>query len=102
MAMLHIVNKSPFERNTLSSCLRLAQDKGSVLLIEDAVVAAHARTRFKDTIQEAQQRLNFYVLMPDVKARGIQSDELVDGVNPVDYDGFVDLVASHDNVQSWL
>ena len=40
--MLHTVNKSPFERNALESCLRLAASGASVLLIEDGVVAALA------------------------------------------------------------
>lgn len=101
MGMLSIVNKSPFERNALSSCLRV-QDKGAVLLIEDAVVAAVAGARFKERIQEVQSHLDIYVLMPDAKARGIGSDELIAGVKLVDYRGFVDLVVNHDNVQSWL
>ena len=40
--MLHTVNKSPFERNALESCLRLAASGSSVLLIEDGVIAALA------------------------------------------------------------
>ena len=30
------------------------------------------------------------------------ADRLIDGVTAVDYGGFVDLVASHPNCQSWL
>jgi tRNA 2-thiouridine synthesizing protein B len=37
--MLHIVNKSPLERNALDSCLSAAQG-GALLLTEDAVYAA--------------------------------------------------------------
>jgi tRNA 2-thiouridine synthesizing protein B len=37
--MLHIVNKSPLERNSLDTCLAVAQS-GAILLIEDAVYAA--------------------------------------------------------------
>ena len=33
--MLHTVNKSPFEKNSLETCLRLANDKSSIILIED-------------------------------------------------------------------
>jgi len=33
--MLHTVNKSPFERNTLQSCLRLAKPGSAILLIEE-------------------------------------------------------------------
>ena len=42
------------------------------------------------------------VLGPDLAARGITEDKLVDGVNVVDYAGFVDLVEANDKVQSWL
>jgi len=102
MAMLHIVNKSPFERNTLDACLRLAKDQETVLLIEDGVIAADKRTRFKEVVEKAQKSLKFCVLMGDASARGIAQDCLIAGIEPVDYDGFVDLVTNHDTVQSWL
>ena len=103
MAMLHIVNKSPFERNALAACLRLAAPGGSVLLIEDGVIAAMKATRVADEVAGAMEKeLSFYVLTPDVRARGLAEERLLPGVKAVDYDGFVDLVTGHDNVQSWL
>ncbi len=103
MAMLHIVNKSPFERNALDACLRLAAPDASVLLIEDGVIAATRAARVADKVTDAMQRgLAFFVLAPDVRARGLGEERLISGVTAVDYDGFVDLVANHDNVQSWL
>ncbi len=102
MAMLHTINKSPFERNSLDSCLRLARDGGSVLLIEDGVYAATKGTKVADKVTAAMGRMKFYVLGPDMKARGISEDKILDGIQVVDYGGFVDLVAEHDNVQSWL
>ena len=35
MTMLHTVNKSPFEKDSMTSCLRLSADGSSILLIED-------------------------------------------------------------------
>ena len=40
MSILHTVNKSPFERNSLESCLKFATDGAAVLLIEDGIYAA--------------------------------------------------------------
>jgi tRNA 2-thiouridine synthesizing protein B len=40
-------------------------------------------------------------LYPDIEARGMQ-DRAVDGIKLIDYSGFVDLVAEHNTVQSWL
>jgi len=98
--MLHIVNKSPQERNALDSCLRVAQG-GALLLIEDAVYAATRGNEAEAHLREALTRLKVYALAPDLEARGM-ADCLMDGVATVDYGGFVDLVVEHRNCQSWL
>ena len=46
--------------------------------------------------------ITFYVLGPDLNARGMTDDQLIDGVKVVDYEGLVDLTAEHENVQAWL
>lgn len=100
--MLHIVNKSPFERNTLDSCLRLAKQGSSVLLIEDGIYGALSGTAVSAKVSQALQSHKVYVLGPDLLARGMRAEQIIDGIKVVDYAGFVDLVAEHDNVQSWL
>jgi tRNA 2-thiouridine synthesizing protein B len=102
MSMLHTVNKSPFDRNTLDACLRLAKPGSAVLLIEDGVYAATKGTNASEKVGKAMQGITFYVLGPDAKARGLRETQMMDGIKVVDYDGFVDLVAEHDSVQSWL
>ena len=102
MPMLHTINKSPFERNSLEACLRLAKQGSSILLIEDGVYAAAKSTVVSDKVTKAMEGITFYVLGPDAKARGVRETQLMDGIKVVDYNGFVDLVAEHDNVQSWL
>lgn len=99
--MLHIVNKSHAQTTSLSSCLRLAQAGAALLLTEDAVYAATQAGAAGSGIAEALKALKVYVLQPDVQARGM-TGKLIDGVMPVDYAGFVDLVTEHTNNQSWL
>ena len=98
--MLHIVNKSPAERNSLDSCLRVAKT-GAILLIEDGVYAATRGNTAEAKLREAMGHLKVYALTPDLEARGM-ADRLIDGVTGVDFGGFVDLVAEHPNCQSWL
>ena len=100
--MLHLVNKSPFDRNSLDSCLRLAKSGGSVLLIEDGVYAAMKQAVSAEAVSKRMGDLAFYVLGPDVSARGLDDKPLIEGINVVDYGGFVDLVVEHDVAQSWL
>ena len=98
--MLHIVNKSPLERPALDACLRIAEP-GAILLIEDAVYAAARGGKAAARLTEATKRHKVYVLLPDAEARAV-ADRLIEGVTTVDYGGFVDLVAEHENCQSWL
>lgn len=100
--MLHTVNKSPFEKNSLESCLRLAKAGSAVLFIEDGVYAALEGTKVAGEVTEKMKELSFYVLTPDVAARGLSDKPMIDGVKPVDYAGFVDLVEEHDASTAWL
>jgi len=99
--MLHIVNKSATERNSLESALRLATKGSAVLLIEDAVYAATKGSVAATKVQAAMADLQVYALGPDLDARGM-SARVLDGVKVVDYGGFVDLVTEHNSCQSWL
>jgi tRNA 2-thiouridine synthesizing protein B len=100
--MLHLINKSSIERNSLDSCLRMAEAGDSILLIEDGVYAALKNARDAGEISGRMDELSFYVLGPDVAARGLTDQPLLEGVKVVDYEGFVDLVVATDVTQSWL
>jgi tRNA 2-thiouridine synthesizing protein B len=102
MSMLHTVNKSPFEKTTLDSCLRFAQQGASILLLEDGVYAAMRGTATEGKMVAAGNRHKIFVLAPDLKARGLALENVIEGIEMVDYGGFVDLAVCHDNVQSWL
>ena len=99
--MLHIVNKSPGERATLSSCLAHVRPGHSVLLIEDAVYAATRGHAAAAGLQAAMKSAKVYVLAPDLEARA-RAGAVLEGIVQVDYKGFVELVASNPRVQSWL
>lgn len=103
MSTLHTVNKSPFERNSLDTCLTLAGENSTVLLIEDGVAGALQNTTAAPSISDAMSSgVKFAVLGEDLNARGLSTDRVINGISVVDYAGFVQLAADHDNVQSWL
>jgi tRNA 2-thiouridine synthesizing protein B len=101
MATLHTVNKSPFHRDSLASCLRFVQPQDAILLIEDGIYAAIAGTAVSHLLEELQN-VPVFVLAPDLQARGILSTRLIPGIREVDYGGFVDLVAEYRLTQAWL
>lgn len=98
--MLHIINRSPLSDIALESCLNTAAG-GDVLLIEDAVYAATSGNAFEGKLRAAMGRFKISVLLPDLEARGM-ADRLIEGAVPVDYAGFVELVAANKTCQSWL
>ena len=101
MTMLHTVNKSPFEKDALASCLRCSKDGSVILLLEDGVYGATKGTKVSDMVKDAMSSKTIYALQPDLESRGV-ADKVIDGIKLVDYAGFVDLVAENDTVQSWL
>lgn len=102
MSDLHTVNKSPFEKNSLETCLKLSLAGSSILLLEDAVYGAVSGTTVSDLVSGALADKKVYVLGPDFKARGLDEGRVINGVELVDYAGFVDLAEANDKVQAWV
>jgi len=97
--MLYMVNKSPLMFGNLRSVLRIAPASEPILLYEDGVYAAAQGTVSEDLVKQALEQHPVYALRADLEARGISS--LVDAVQVVDYEGFVELVEQH-HVVPWL
>ena len=102
MSQLHTVNQSPLDRNALESAVCHASKGNAILLIEDGIYGAMKGTAKSALITDAIGDISFYVMGPDLKARGIDESKVIDGIKIVDYKGFVELVAEHDVTQSWL
>ena len=70
-----------------------------ILLYEDGVYAAVKGAASEELVKQALGQHPVYALQADLEARGLAS--LVDGIQVVDYDGFVELVERH-HVVPWL
>lgn len=97
--MLFTVNKSPFTAGNLTSCLRYVTKESPILLYEDGVYGAMAGTTLEPQMKEALETNRVYALREDLNARGIANT--IEGIQLVDYSGFVDLVAEH-NICPWI
>ena len=97
--MLFTINKSPLMFGNLESVLRIAPVDDPILLYEDGVYAIAEGTIAEDLVRQALEQHPVYALRADVEARGIAS--LVDGIQVVDYEGFVELLEQH-HVVPWL
>ena len=95
--MLHTINKSPHSHSALADCLRVCGEHGVILLIEDGVYAALTGNVWLKALSAAGA---VYALAPDVAARGLEN-RIAEGIQLVDYDGFVRLCCEHPSMQSW-
>ncbi len=102
MSTLHTVNKSPFERSAFISALNHLKPGDAVLMIEDGVVGARKGSAFAGPLENAAKSCSVFVLGPDLAARGIRENDVIQGAKLVDYGGFVDLVTTHHRTQAWL
>ena len=102
MSMLHTINKSPFENSSVSSCLSMCAKDSSILFIEDAVISVMKSTKFTEMVENSLKDFKIYALKPDLEARSLSLNNVIEGVEIVGYDKFVDLTTEHDTVQSWL
>ena len=100
--MLHTVNKSPFEKDSLATCIRLSAAGSSILLLEDGVYGAIKGSNVETAVLSGLKDRKIYALCPDLMARGIDRGKLIDGIEVVDYDDFVRLAVEAPKVQSWL
>jgi len=97
--MLYLVNKSPLMFGNLESVLRIAQPGEPILLYEDGVFAAARDAKSEALVQRALAAHAVYALDADLAARGLVA--LIEGIQVVSYDGFVELVEKH-QVAPWL
>jgi tRNA 2-thiouridine synthesizing protein B len=97
--MLYTVNKSPLTTQNLETCLAIAPEGEPILLYEDGVYGVMDGGRLSTRIKEALEHHPIYALEADMEARGIQ--RIVEGIQVIDYDGFVGLVEEH-NVVPWI
>ena len=97
MSLLYVVKKSPFMHSDLEHVFELAffqKEEGydiGIVLMQDAVLVTKKSEKSKILEKLLNNGIKIYVLEADCKARGIE-EWVVDGVQKVGYEGFIDLL----------
>lgn len=85
MSLVHLVNRA----GALDSCLRYVGPDDAVLLFADGVYAAAQARAAKAVV---------WAIEDDAAARGIRLEA---PIRAIGYDGFVDLVVTHEASVTW-
>ena len=96
--MLHLVKHSPSNTNSLALCLSYINQGDSILLLEDAVIAAIEGLQWQKKLQQTGAQV--FALKDDVIARGL-SKNIAASVALIDMNDFVELTEINKNILSW-
>ena len=96
-SILHTVNQSPFNKNTLKQCLDCYSEGDGILLLEDGVYGALSSQPLANHLNAK----NCYAIGADIQARGLNEQSLIQYIKTIDFQQFVQLCTQYDLVQSW-
>ena len=97
---LHIISRSAGSHSDIAAASRVAS--GCLLLIEDGVLSAVNGSPARELLQRLiDEGVQVYALSEDLEARGLKGVFMLEGIQTVDYDGFVALVEKYE-VVPWL
>ena len=95
--MLHLIFQSPIETAILDRI-----DSGDdVVFMENSVLRILQNGLMQNTLTQLLTRSRLYVLSEDIEVRGITTDQLVKGIEAIDYAGLVELTVKNPVIQSW-
>ena len=95
--MLHIINHFPIEAAELDH----TAFGDTIVLTDNAVYAVKQNNEIHKLFKQALKRLNCFVLGSDMKARGLNTDEIVNGVSIIDEIDYEDIADESIAVRSW-
>jgi tRNA 2-thiouridine synthesizing protein B len=95
--VLHLVFQSPIETAILERI-----DSGDVVVfLENSVLRILQNGMLSDRLAQQLKISRLCVLSDDIAVRGIVADELVKGIEVIDYVEFVELTVKNPVIQSW-
>lgn len=97
MNLLYQIKRSPFMSRDLEHVLLFAHEGSHVLLYQDAVLAAAQTAENRQWLERlVEAGVTVHALGEDLRARGVT--RVLDGIDVVDYGGWVDLAERHQPV----
>lgn len=96
--MLHLVFQSPIEL----AILQRVKPDDVVVFLENAVLRILKQGVLQPVLLPLIETNRLCVLSDDIVVRGITADELVLGIDVIDYEELVALTVQNSVIQSWI
>jgi sulfur relay protein TusB/DsrH len=73
------------------------------VLMHDGVIGVSKKSKTPESLKELLNLdITIYALKPDIKARGIPLNQLLDKIKTIEYDELVDVLETSQKIISWL
>ena len=95
--MLHLIFQSPID----IAILERIDSEDDVVFLENSVLRILKKGSLCDILTQLLERNRLCVLADDIEVRGIVTDELVKGIEVIDYSELVSLTVKNPLIQSW-
>ncbi len=95
--MLHLVSQSPIA-NAVLARLNIGDE---IVFLDNAVLWLLQTGNSNNTWSELLKTHQLYAMTDALAVRGINAEELVQGINIIDYPELVALTVKHPVIQSW-
>jgi tRNA 2-thiouridine synthesizing protein B len=95
--MLHLISASPIA----TAVLERIDSGSSVVFLENAVLWILRNGQLHGRLAGMLADHHLYALSADMRMRGINAAQIVQGIEVIDYEGLVELTVAHPLIQSW-
>ena len=95
--MLHLIFQSPID----AAILERISSGDDVVFLENSVLRILQKGSLCNTLTQLLKHNRLCVLHDDIEVRGIRADELVNGIEVIDYSELVRLTVKNPQIQSW-
>lgn len=96
--MLHLI----FQSSVDESILQRIETGDDIVFHENTVFYLYQGSQLSNEVQNMLSKgINVYVLQNELECRGIAKEELIVGVNAIDYFGLVELTEKNKVVLTW-
>jgi len=92
--------------NTVKKIIGNQLNQGAQIIfvfIHDAVIGSSHKHKISPLMKDLLQLpIKFYSMIPDLKARGLDSEKLHSNIRSIDYGDLVDILANSSKIVSWM
>jgi tRNA 2-thiouridine synthesizing protein B len=96
--MLHLIFQSPID----IAILERIDSGDDVVFLENSVLRILQKGSLSKSLMQLLKQNRLCVLADDIGVRGIAADELVNGIEVIDYSELVSLTVKNPVIQSWF